>query len=167
MNEIRISGNCRNTINEEQNEITSPNFPSKYPNDVHCGWKIVVQQGYLIELNIIKLNIESENDECIYDWLEYQNFDTADNKTEPRSRKKLCGDNPPTNIISTGNKVILKFKTDEGETRTGFKIRYSRISVGKEVHPTDFSCEGINGCIYHIFNTIKLIVSPNYSKTSK
>ena len=156
MNEIRISGSCSNTINEETNEITSPNFPLEYPNDVRCAWKIIVQQGYLIELNIIELNIESENDECIYDWLEYQNFDTADNKTEPRSRNKLCGNNPPTKIVSTGNKVILKFKTDEGETRTGFKIRYSRISAGKEIHRTGFPSEGIKS----------LIVSPKFSKTT-
>ena len=126
MNEIRVSGDCRNTINEKTNEITSPNFPLEYPNDVHCEWKVVVQQGYLIELNIIKLNIESENDECIYDWLEYQNFDTEDKTNQPKTKDKLCGNNPPTKIVSTGNKIKLKFKP----TKVPVCFVYSNLFLG-------------------------------------
>ena len=43
-----------------KSDITSPNYPSKYENNLNCTWKIEANPGRRIELAIQKLQTEGE-----------------------------------------------------------------------------------------------------------
>ena len=38
----------------------------------------------------------------------------------------MCGDNPPTEIISTTNEVMIKFHTDGEDSDSGYKIKIEK-----------------------------------------
>jgi len=112
-------------------EITSPNFPNSYPNNIHDGKTISVPQGSKIELLITDLNIEStgnaERPECPYDKLTvYDGSVEHDNIIA-----ELCGPsveslsvNP---IRSEGNTMNLVFKSDGSVIFTGFRATWKQI----------------------------------------
>ena len=120
-----ISSSCDQTFDAENHEITSPNFPKNYPNDKYCTWNIDAPHGHLIELDIIELSIESNGDKCNYDWLEFHDIGDQKVLKESGAQSRFCSNNHPNKIVSTTNRVKLEFKTDNVQTRTGFKIRYS------------------------------------------
>ena len=120
-----ISASCDKTYNAENSEITSPNFPQNYPNNEYCTWNIYAPRGHLIELVILELEIESDGDKCSYDWLEFHDVGDKNSLDGSEVENRLCSNNHPNKIVSTTNRVRLIFKTDDVQTRTGFKIRYS------------------------------------------
>ena len=42
----------------------------------------------------------------------------------------LCGDTVPAPIISSGNKLFMRFQSDDSEQRRGYKIK---VSIGKNL----------------------------------
>ena len=54
--------------------ITSPNFPSGYPNDEEMSWRITVEDGYQVMFYFTEFQLEDSYDEdlggsCVYDFL--------------------------------------------------------------------------------------------------
>ena len=41
-------------------EITSPNYPSEYPNNADCQWHINVDFGYVVKLTFLDFVLEDE-----------------------------------------------------------------------------------------------------------
>ena len=42
----------------EQGNVTSPNFPSAYPNDISCQWTFVADEGYRVQLQFHAFDVE-------------------------------------------------------------------------------------------------------------
>merc|ERR1719270_913868 len=67
-----IAINCGSTttqITTPETTITSPNFPSSYPNNQDCKTVIQFSQGQRISVEFLNFDIESHN-RCTWDWLE-------------------------------------------------------------------------------------------------
>ena len=45
-------------INSSRGEITSPDYPSAYPNNADCQWHINVDDGFVVQLNFVEFDIE-------------------------------------------------------------------------------------------------------------
>ena len=118
---IQITGTCRGTFDSRENEITTPRYPSLYPNGRQCNWNIEATEGKLIELEFAAFNLE-DHFYCEYDWL--QIYDGGSLSSPPLT-KKLCGTRNPNISVSTGNALFLKWVSDRSHTYSGFKISAS------------------------------------------
>ncbi|NXG65312.1 AGRG6 protein, partial [Hemiprocne comata] len=111
---------CRIMLTEPSGVFTSPCFPSDYPNSQACKWIIRAPHGFIIQLTFIDFDIE-EAPGCIYDSL------TLDNGESPMN---LCGITAKgLSYNSTGNEMIVSFKSDFSIQKKGFNASYVRIAV--------------------------------------
>ncbi|NXP32964.1 AGRG6 protein, partial [Leiothrix lutea] len=111
---------CRTVLTDPSGVFTSPCFPSDYPNSQACKWIIRAPHGYVIQLTFIDFDIE-EAPGCIYDSL------TLDNGESPMN---LCGITAKgLSYNSTGNEMIVSFKSDFSIQKKGFNASYVRIAV--------------------------------------
>ncbi|NXT99291.1 AGRG6 protein, partial [Buphagus erythrorhynchus] len=111
---------CRTVLTDPSGVFTSPCFPSDYPNSQACRWIIRAPHGYIIQLTFIDFDIE-EAPGCIYDSL------TLDNGESPMN---LCGITAKgLSYNSTGNEMIVSFKSDFSIQKKGFNASYVRIAV--------------------------------------
>ena len=55
-----------------------------------------------------------------YDWLEIRD---KGNNSSPTTNKKLCGNNIPKPLTSTGNELTFRFVSDSSENRGGYNIK--------------------------------------------
>uniref|UniRef100_A0A8C8A2J1 Adhesion G-protein coupled receptor G6 n=1 Tax=Otus sunia TaxID=257818 RepID=A0A8C8A2J1_9STRI len=111
---------CRIVLTDPSGIFTSPCFPSDYPNSQACKWIIRAPHGYIIQLTFIDFDIE-EAPGCIYDSL------TLDNGESPMN---LCGITAKgLSYNSTGNEMIVSFKSDFSIQKKGFNASYVRIAV--------------------------------------
>ena len=101
--------------------LTSPYYPSFYLNKMKRSWIIRVPQGQRIQLEIIFLNIESDQ-QCSRDSLIVK--ETA----HSHSYTPYCGNTLQSGYSSSGNVVYVEFQSDESDVGTGFKMRYQAIS---------------------------------------
>ncbi|XP_056343200.1 adhesion G-protein coupled receptor G6 isoform X5 [Oenanthe melanoleuca] len=111
---------CRTVLTDPSGVFTSPCFPSDYPNSQACRWIIRAPHGFIIQLTFIDFDIE-EAPGCIYDSL------TLDNGESPMN---LCGITAKgLSYNSTGNEMIVSFKSDFSIQKKGFNASYVRIAV--------------------------------------
>ena len=52
-------GGIRTIANSPTGELTSPNYPSQYPNNADCQWHIYGSGGDRVELSFVHFNLES------------------------------------------------------------------------------------------------------------
>lgn len=48
---------CGGDLTIDSGEIKSPGFPSHYPNDINCEWKIIVANGSGIKLTFLEFEV--------------------------------------------------------------------------------------------------------------
>ncbi|TSK20132.1 CUB and sushi domain-containing protein 3 [Bagarius yarrelli] len=96
--------------------ILSPGFPENYPNQQMCSWMISVEKGYNITLHFELFQTEKE-----FDILEI--FD-GPNIYSP-SVAVLSGElSVPFTLSTTGHQLLLRWASDHGTNRKGFRITY-------------------------------------------
>uniref|UniRef100_A0A8C5RZR5 CUB domain-containing protein n=1 Tax=Laticauda laticaudata TaxID=8630 RepID=A0A8C5RZR5_LATLA len=97
-----------------------PNWPDKYPSKKECTWAITTTPGHRIKL--VKYQEEdSKITECTYDHVEVYNG--RDAKASVLGR--FCGTKEPDAIISTSNRMFLKFFSDNSIQKKGFEAAYT------------------------------------------
>ena len=72
-----------------------------------------------IELEFVAFRLEHAAS-CRHDWMHVSDGQISNTSS---TDGKFCGMDIPSNIISSGNSLHLRFHTDESVVRTGFKIR--------------------------------------------
>uniref|UniRef100_A0A0N5B6D4 C-type LECtin n=1 Tax=Strongyloides papillosus TaxID=174720 RepID=A0A0N5B6D4_STREA len=99
--------------------ISSPGYPSNYPNDADCIYIIVAPEGKKIMLTVNFFQTES----CC-DWL-YIHDGKNSNSNKIAS---LRGDVPAgTTFNSTTNVMYIRFTSDKNNNDKGFNIEYESI----------------------------------------
>uniref|UniRef100_A0A4W5NX14 CUB and Sushi multiple domains 3 n=1 Tax=Hucho hucho TaxID=62062 RepID=A0A4W5NX14_9TELE len=97
--------------------ILSPGYPDSYPNLQMCIWTINVEKGYNITLYFESFQTERE-----FDILEV--FDGSPS-TNSQTLATFSGDvAAPFNITTTGHQLTLRWSSDHGTNKKGFRIRY-------------------------------------------
>ena len=125
--DIKITGTCVGTYDNGKSEITTPNYPSSYPDSKQCNWNIEVPQGHLIELKFNDFNLEFHST-CDYDYLQVYDGRSSSSRT---INGKLCGSSKPSKILSSGNALFLNWKSDSSQFFKGFEI--SATLTGKHI----------------------------------
>lgn len=115
INTIRVSALCGGDLNVDSGHLESPNFPDDYQPNKECTWKITVPSDYQVALKFQSFEIEN-HDNCVYDFLEIRD---GHEPTSPLIGV-YCGYNIPEDIKSSGNKMWIKFVSDNSVQKAGF-----------------------------------------------
>uniref|UniRef100_A0A8C9DGP2 Metalloendopeptidase n=1 Tax=Prolemur simus TaxID=1328070 RepID=A0A8C9DGP2_PROSS len=117
---------CDHKVSSTSGTITSPNWPDKYPSKKECTWAISSTPGHRVKLTFVEMDIESQP-ECAYDHLEV--FDGRDAKAPVLGR--FCGSKKPEPVLATGNRMFLRFYSDNSVQRKGFQASHSTECGGQ------------------------------------
>jgi len=104
----------------ESGEVTSPGYPNNYGNDILEETTIEVSENSKVELTFVDFEVEN-HDNCGYDSVEVLDSDGS-------QLMKICGDSLPDQVISSGNRLKVIFKTDGSVTKKGFRATWTKIS---------------------------------------
>ena len=103
--------------------ITTPNFPSNYPNSFDVTHPIEAKEGHLIHLHFTSFDVESAED-CRYDYVMLR--EKVDTILLPR----ICGRmDKHLHLISSTQQVVVMFHTDRSVTSIGFLIQWEEIQA--------------------------------------
>ena len=121
-------------------EVTSPNYPNNYPNNLKKTEKIQVDEGLILSLEFTSFDIESHST-CDYDHLKIMDGDgttlmenscgsiTSHNGVVVGGQS--IGANLPARITSTSNMVVLLFSTDGITAGSGWSVSWSAVTPGE------------------------------------
>uniref|UniRef100_A0A8C4GTC4 Zgc:154142 n=1 Tax=Dicentrarchus labrax TaxID=13489 RepID=A0A8C4GTC4_DICLA len=109
----------------DQGDMMTPSFPEQnYPNGALYQWRITVPEGERVRLTFTSFDLVPE---VCGDFVQVYDGDTAG---------KFCGGTMPKPIESTGNTMVVRFKSDNTLTSKGFKATYTKSSLPPVVVPT-------------------------------
>ncbi|XP_055081696.1 bone morphogenetic protein 1-like isoform X1 [Periophthalmus magnuspinnatus] len=110
---------CDHVVNSVSGIISSPNWPDRYPSKKACTWSMSTTPGHRIKLIFNEIDMESHL-ECAYDHLEI--YDGRDVRSSSLGR--FCGTKKPSPVISSDNKMFLRFFSDNSVQKRGFEASY-------------------------------------------
>ncbi|XP_051241548.1 ovochymase-2 [Dicentrarchus labrax] len=114
----------------DQGDMMTPSFPEQnYPNGALYQWRITVPEGERVRLTFTSFDLVPE---VCGDFVQVYDGDTAGSS----SVGKFCGGTMPKPIESTGNTMVVRFKSDNTLTSKGFKATYTKSSLPPVVVPT-------------------------------
>jgi len=102
-------------IHTEEGEIVSPGFPHEYPPNSRCANLILAPEGHTIRLHFEGLSLEAASD-CFWDAVEVYDGPNPDYPLIGA----FCGDDTPDDIISSGEALLVVFRSDGSENYPGF-----------------------------------------------
>ncbi|XP_056383572.1 embryonic protein UVS.2-like isoform X2 [Hyla sarda] len=126
INKMHQCGICRGLLSNATGSFTSSNYPNNYPSNTNCVWLIRIPSNQIF-LQFIAFDVQNSPD-CASDYIRI--YDGAD-RSAPLLLDRSCGtgDMPP--MVSTGNKMLIEFVSDNMATMaTGFKASYSTVNCG-------------------------------------
>ncbi|XP_067355851.1 CUB and sushi domain-containing protein 3 isoform X6 [Channa argus] len=96
--------------------ILSPGWPESYPNLQMCSWSVTVEKGYNVTITFESFHTERE-----FDVLEIFDGPSPNSPT----LATLSGDLPtPFNLTTSRHQFLVRWASDHGTNKKGFKIRY-------------------------------------------
>lgn len=117
---MRWQVGCGGVFDGPSGQITSPNYPQPYADNLVCNYTVMANNdSYIIAQFVDKFEIES-HPLCIYDRVvAYQG-----NSTSAQPLGRFCGSQIPTPIVSRSN-LFLQFQTDSSIRAAGFKLNFT------------------------------------------
>ncbi|XP_028131495.1 sushi, von Willebrand factor type A, EGF and pentraxin domain-containing protein 1 isoform X2 [Diabrotica virgifera virgifera] len=99
--------------------LTSPGYPEQYPGGLECLYVIQSQGGKIITLEVDDLDLDDNRDFILV-------RDGDSPKSKPIARLTGKWENNQKVIMSTGNQLYVYFRTRLGDSKRGFRIRYTQ-----------------------------------------
>ncbi|XP_013793842.2 tolloid-like protein 2, partial [Limulus polyphemus] len=93
-----------------------------YDNKEDCDWIIQSEEGTGVRLRFLTFEIEHEQD-CGYDFVEV--YDGYDDSAPHLGH--FCGNKLPPEFVSTGNSLLLRFRSDDTINVKGFSAAYLTV----------------------------------------
>lgn len=103
-----LSADCRREIRDIRGVIETPNYPSFYPHNAKCEWKILPSEGNKLYFEFSSFDLEhldsDATDPCQFDHVTIEERDSTDSLIRSN---KYCDKMPIP--FSTSNTVIVKY----------------------------------------------------------
>lgn len=111
---------CVKVLSDSSGSLTSPCYPSDYPQNQACKWTLLAPAGFIVQITFLDFELE-EALGCIYDKV-VVNTGSSD--------VKFCGltANGLT-LNSSGNVMEVSFNSDFSVQKKGFSISYKQVAV--------------------------------------
>ena len=137
---------CGGRLTKPTGVISSPGYPSVYPNSIVCVWHVDQALGTGIQLNITDFYLESSSggESCQYDALTVWG---GEDRTSPRLTQ-LCNRRVSSTVVTAlGNQMLIEFRSDSSVQGKGFTATYTTNEAG---------CGG------RVRGDTGVLISPNY-----
>nr|XP_006821477.1 PREDICTED: cubilin-like [Saccoglossus kowalevskii] len=109
--------------------LTSPNYPEPYPNGITCMWEMrAPSSDHRVHIEITDFRLEV----CPFDAIAIHDGTSS----ESRRLLRVCGDENPVHVTSTGQSLFIMFETDAFVQEKGFEITYTSFVVGEQCPPS-------------------------------
>ncbi|XP_029345463.1 cubilin isoform X3 [Acyrthosiphon pisum] len=120
-----IDRGCGGTLNSDKGHIVSPNYPLPVLETLECYYKISVAQGNRITINILDIQLLTDNVPgllCNDDFLEFYDGGSSASKL----LETFCNyTSPYTKLYSTSNQMYIKFRSSGFSKGRGFSLTYA------------------------------------------
>lgn len=100
--------------------IKSPSYPMRYPSRADCRYRIVTEPGNQIRVAFSRFSLQGHYPTCRYDKLEITDIVSG-------NRHKYCGTRNQLSLVSTGNDILMRFRTDSRNNFSGFRATYGFV----------------------------------------
>ncbi|KAG5891254.1 hypothetical protein JTB14_019662 [Gonioctena quinquepunctata] len=120
-------GGCIHEISSLRGNITSPNYPDRYPKKKHCSWLFSTTPGHRITLDFQYFDVEY-HPECNSDYVEVYDVGSSAKFT---IAGRLCGSKLPDFIEAATNKLFMTFKSDSSIQQGGFVATHATRCGGR------------------------------------
>ena len=111
---------CSKRLVESSGFISSPHHPGFYAPNSHCSWFITAPADHVVRLEVLDFQLEHDP-RCATDFLEV----IDGHKPSAPTLGRFCGEDIPSVIESSGNRVLITFRSDKDIQRSGFKLHHS------------------------------------------
>ncbi|XP_015441120.1 cubilin isoform X1 [Pteropus alecto] len=112
---------CGGNLTTPTGTFTSPNYPMPYYHSSECFWWLKSSHGSPFELEFEDFHLE-HHPNCTSDYLAVYDGPS----TSSHLLAQLCGNEKPPLILSSGDSMLLKLRTDEGQQGGGFLAKYQQ-----------------------------------------
>ncbi|KAF1652226.1 CUB domain-containing protein 2, partial [Eudyptes chrysocome] len=127
------AGKCQEVFTTIKGNLSSPQYPNFYPNNLKCQWSIRLPLRYRVK--VFFLDMELEGRSSLTGGCDYDHLAAFDGGAENGSLLgRWCGQESLAPITSHSNQLLLVLHTDRNTAKRGFSIAY----VG--VVPMNVSC---------------------------
>jgi len=124
---------CGGVFRDLYGKIESPEFPLYYPNNKQCIYDIELpSENYTVKVTCDSFIMQG-GENCTHDYL----MASPTGNSTFLDGDKYCGAEPPV-ILSTGNKMRLKFRSDDLFRYQGFSCRYRALQPNGIAVPGSF-----------------------------
>uniref|UniRef100_A0A3Q4B5H5 Uncharacterized protein n=1 Tax=Mola mola TaxID=94237 RepID=A0A3Q4B5H5_MOLML len=118
---------CGGTLTGDKGSFSSPFFPSNYPPQTMCVWKIEAPKEKFVKVQFKKFLLGSHSDQCARDYVDING-------------QRLCGRRPESTMVtSRSNVMTIKFNSDSSYVDQGFFAEYEAF-VPTNPCPGRFQC---------------------------
>ncbi|KAH9493250.1 Procollagen C-endopeptidase enhancer 2 [Bulinus truncatus] len=121
---------CRAVFKSDRGEIASPQWPEQYLPGLSCVWTIQAPEGGKITLKFTTIDLDSQSYGGCTD--QHDHIDVFDGPSAINRVARYCAHEAPAPILSTGNALLVTFKTDGYVQRTGFHASYDFLLPAAE-----------------------------------
>ncbi|XP_069504454.1 cubilin [Ambystoma mexicanum] len=118
---------CGGNHSDSEGVITSPYWPDSYTNSRQCIYTIWQPPNEKINLTFTTIELESQSG-CSWNYIEVRDGAT---ETSPLFAK-FCNSTVPASIISSSNKIWVRFRSDTSVTRARFRAIYQTACGGAQ-----------------------------------
>lgn len=121
---VKVEGGCGGDyVYESQGRLFSPNFPSNYPNNLFCTWRISAQDGEEVKVVIEEIGLAENDTLTIIDGnSSSQNLLTKLTVNAGESRRKFR---------SKSNTMTIILVTDDSGNDKGFQLKFTKHLAGE------------------------------------
>ncbi|KAM9519436.1 membrane frizzled-related protein [Guaruba guarouba] len=121
---------CGGTLRSPEGSFSSPNYPSPYPPDSLCIWRIEVSPGLAIQLKMETFSVEGTAS-CLFDRVELyeeQGAGSADPAPVRGGPTRFCGSVVPPTFNTNSNHLRVTFVSDSSVGAPGFSAHYRAVA---------------------------------------
>ncbi|XP_003369017.1 putative CUB domain protein [Trichinella spiralis] len=116
------------TLDAPSGVIKSPHFPSNYPDNSECSWKIVTNLDSLVWLRFLLLDIEGIPGQCHFDFVKIYNGENSASELLSSDCGYKTEITPPIKLDIVKNIVTVHFVTDSSVNSRGFVLLWNITS---------------------------------------
>ncbi|CAK8687745.1 unnamed protein product [Clavelina lepadiformis] len=117
---------CEHILTSYVGELSSPNWPNRYPSRKECTWLITTTRGHRVKVVFNEFEMEAQL-QCTYDHIEI--YDGRDDSASTLGR--FCGTIRPSPVVASGRAMFVKFFSDGSVQKRGFTASHTTVCGGR------------------------------------
>lgn len=115
---------CGGNVTASEGALSSPGYPETFKQSATCVWYLTGRARATLQLSFVAFAFNSSASACDANYLDIYNGhrDSPDAKIT-----RLCGQDMPATLQSTGSQLLVKMVTDEKNSGPGFYARFKAV----------------------------------------